>query len=162
MSNLPINFLILKPKDPIPAIKIEGLLTGPYKVLNGKSFITLKNDGISQLIYGPLDSEKPGTWQLVVVPEGYEFENPSVKFGPFTFPCFWIPSCRNFCGHRLRRYHLTCLTKCQFPKILKGEKVPIWPVETFMLYRRENRRGWWWKNRLLKYVWSILIEPLAS
>jgi len=165
MSNLPINFLILKPKDPIPNIKIEGLgryPEGDFSVLDGKTFVILKNDGISQIIYGPLDWKQPTTWQFIPIPENYRFENPYVKIGPFKIPCFWLPSCRNFCGHHLRRWHLTCLTKCRFRQIIEGKRSPIWPVEVFMLYRRENRRGYWWKNRALKYVWSLLVEPLVS
>jgi len=133
--SLPVNFLILKPKDPLPIAEMAD-----------KKYVILKNDGISLLVYGPVDSKSALVRQIVVIPDNYQFEKVP----------WWIPPCRNFCGHRLRRWHFTCFTKCKFRQILAGKHPQSWPVEVFMFYRTEQIGRGVWKNRVIKYLWGIM------
>lgn len=143
--SLPVNFLILKPKDPLPTAEMAD-----------KKYVILKNDGISLLVYGPVDSETPLVRQIVVIPDDYKFEIPYVALGRWKIRAWWIPPCRNYCGHHLQRWHFTCFTKCKFRQILAGKHPQSWPVEVFMFYRTEQIGRGVWKNRVIKYLWGIM------
>lgn len=158
----PINFLVIQPG-----------LTIPYAEVNGKKYMLLKNDGLCFLLAGPVPSDfelkKEGIihidgsssqerrlWQCAIIPEGYKFDIKYGKIGPFTFRKWWIPPCTNNCHNNLKRWHTTCLWKCKFYLIVQGKAPQMWPVDVFMFYRREDRKGAHWKNACMKRLWQIM------
>jgi len=88
------------------------------------------------------DSQKR-IWQIINIPTSF-----LKKGGTLSMPC------QALCGHKLKRFHLTCIF-CRARRVWQNKMPQMIPVALYVLAIQTSRKGAKWKGKLLKVLLTL-------